>query len=373
MSTPIEAATAATGAPGAPPAGRRRAVLGALRETSGVARGMLLAGAGLVGVFVLMALLAPLIAPYGFNDDRAHGVDFVPLQAPSGAHWFGTTVGGEDVFSRVVYGAQTGLAVLILAVTLAIIVGVPLGLVSGYLGGWLDRVLVLITDALFAFPPLLLAIIISIAISGGNSSQAGGILAAGISIMVVYVPQYFRVVRNATISVREEPYVEAARALGARPAAIMRRYVFANVIQSVPVIATVNAGDAILTLAGLGFLGFGIPPSAAAEWGYDVNKALADTAAGIWWTGVFPGLAIVLLVLGASLVGESLNDVLNPLLRTRRLGSVIMPARAPRPVRGMIDRTAEPSSPAAEPGAPVAEPSSPAAEPGAPADGEEPA
>jgi peptide/nickel transport system permease protein len=294
---------------------------------------MLIAGAVLVVLFVVMAVFAPLIAPYGFNDASSDGVDFAALQAPSAQHWFGTTVGGEDVFSRVIYGARTGLAVVILAVTLAIVIGVPLGLVSGYLGGWLDRVLVLITDALFAFPPLLLAIVISIAVAGGSSSQTGGILAAGVSIMVIYVPQYFRVVRNATISVREEPYVEAARALGARPGAIMRRYVFSNVIQSVPIIATVNAGDAILTLAGLGFLGFGIPPSAGAEWGYDVNKALADTAAGIWWTGVFPGTAIVLLVLGASLVGESLNDVLNPVLRTRRLASVILPARPRREAR----------------------------------------
>ena len=347
MSTPIEAATA----PGAAtePSSRRglRATLGALRQVSGVARAMLFAGAAMMLVFVVMAVFAPLIAPYGFNDDRSPGPggkDFVPLQAPSGQHWFGTTVGGEDVFSRVVYGARTGLEVVLLAVVLAIVIGVPLGLISGYLGGWLDRVLVLVSDALFAFPPLLLAIVISIAVAGGNSSERGGVIAAGVSIMVIYVPQYFRVVRNATISVREEPYVEAARALGAAPFAIMRRYVFSNVVQSVPIIATVNAGDAILTLAGLGFLGFGIPPSAAAEWGYDLNKALADTAAGIWWTGVFPGVAIVLLVLGASLVGESLNDVLNPLLRTRRLGNVILPARRPRDARPISARPQHPGT-----------------------------
>ncbi len=338
MSTPIEAASAPGAATEVTRSRGLRATLGVLRQTSGVARGMLITGLVLMGMFVVMAIFAPLIAPYGFNDDRVHGKVFGALQAPSGQHWFGTTVGGEDVLSRVVFGARTGLEVVVVAVVLAIVAGVPLGLISGYLGGWLDRVLVLISDALFAFPPLLLAIVISIAVAGGNSSQRGGVLAAGISIMVIYVPQYFRVVRNATISVREEPYVEAARALGAAPSAIMRRYVFANVIQSVPIIATVNAGDAILTLAGLGFLGFGIPPSAAAEWGYDLSKALADTAAGIWWTGVFPGLAIVLLVLGASLVGESLNDVLNPLLRTRPARPM---ARAPqRARRSVIEREA---------------------------------
>ena len=145
----------------------------------------------------------------------------------------------------------------------------------------------------------------------------GGILAAAVSITVVFVPQYYRVIRNATLSVKAEPYVDAARVVGVRTPRILRRHIFSNVSQSLPVIATLNASEAILTLAGLGFLGFGIEPSAAAEWGYDLNKALPDASSGIWWTGVFPGSAIVLIVLGATLVGESLNDILNPLLRTR--------------------------------------------------------
>ena len=218
---------------------------------------------------------------------------------------------------------------ILLAVAISIVIGVPLGLVSGYLGGWLDRVLVLVTDALFAFPSLLLAIIVNIAVAGGTSSKLGGILAAAISITVVYVPQYFRVVRNATVAAREEPYVEAARALGASPRVIMTRYIFGNVVQTVPVIATLNAGDAILTLAGLGFLGYGIEPSAGAEWGHDLSRAVSDTAAGIWWTGLYPGLAIVLIVVGVTLVGESLNDVLNPLLRTFKV-SAGRPAGADR-------------------------------------------
>lgn len=299
----------------------------AVRATSGFQRGMLLAGAVIVAFFAVLAVFAPLISPYGFNDDRSGNTRFVPLQAPSSAHWFGTTVGGEDVLSRVVFGAQTALEVIILAVVISIIVGVPFGLISGYFGGILDRILVLIADALFAFPSLLLAIIISIALSNGSSSKNAGIASAAIAITVVYVPQYFRVVRNATVATREETYVEAARALGASPIAIMTRYVFGNVVQTVPVIATLNAGDAILTLAGLGFLGFGIEPSSGAEWGYDLQKALSDAAAGIWWTGTFPGIAIVLLVVGVTLVGESLNDVLNPLLRTAKIKPVVLPDR----------------------------------------------
>jgi peptide/nickel transport system permease protein len=121
------------------------------------------------------------------------------------------------------------------------------------------------------------------------------------------------------ISVREEPYVEAARALGAPRRTIIRRYVLSNVVQNVPPIATLNAADAILTLAALGFLGYGIQPTEAAEWGYDLQRAIDDAGAGIWWTGLYPGMAIVLLVTGFTLVGEGLNDVLNPLIRRRRI------------------------------------------------------
>jgi peptide/nickel transport system ATP-binding protein len=294
-----------------------RLVPSVVRQSHGLQRFMLLLGFGLVFLFVFVAIFAPWLAPYDFNADRANGVVFGTQQGPSADHWFGTTVGGTDVLSRVVYGARTAVEVIVLAVVLSGVVGVPLGLVSGYLGGWLDRVLVLVMDALYAFPSLLLAIVVSIVLSGGNSSALGGILAAAISITVVFVPQYYRVIRNATLSVKAEPYVDAAKVVGVRTPRILRKHIFSNVSSSLPVIGTLNASEAILTLAGLGFLGFGIEPSAAAEWGYDLNKALPDASSGIWWTGVFPGLAIVLIVLGATLVGESLNDILNPLLRTR--------------------------------------------------------
>lgn len=306
----------------APPA-RRRGVpgLALLRSTHGLQRAMLLAGLAVIVLFVAVAALAPLLAPYGFDADRADGVVFGTQQPPSAAHWFGTTVGGLDVLSRVIFGARTALVVIVLAVAISLLVGVPLGVVSGYVGGWVDRVLVLVTDALYAFPSLLLAIVVSIMITGGRSTPLGGILATAVSITVVFVPQYFRVVRNQTVSVKSEPFVDAARITGARPRRIIFRHVLPNVSQTIPVLATLNASEAILTLAGLGFLGFGIEPSAAAEWGYDLKKALSDATNGIWWTGVFPGLAIVLVVLGVTLVGESLNDVLNPMLRTRGGGA----------------------------------------------------
>ena len=201
---------------------------------------------------------------------------------------------------------------------MSIFIGVILGLVSGYIGGGLDRTLVVIADAIYAFPPLLVAIVMAIAISGGRSSLWGGILAAAISITVVFIPQYFRVIRAETIRLKAEPFVESAKVVGASNIRIMRLHVFKNATRTLPLIFTLNASEAILTLAGLGFLGFGIEPTSAAEWGFDLNKALADTTSGIWWTGVFPGLAIVLTVLGLTLVGESINDLNDPRLRGRK-------------------------------------------------------
>ncbi|MDR2373725.1 MAG: ABC transporter permease [Bifidobacteriaceae bacterium] len=289
-----------------------------IQSTHGLQRVMLLVGAGLMAIFILAALTADWVSPYDFSQTRYQGVPFGSQQPPSAEHWLGTTVAGYDVFARVIYGARTAMMVVVLSVAASIILGVGLGVVSGYLGGWLDRVLVLVTDALYAFPSLLMAIIVSIVVSGGSSNALGGVTSAALAITVIFIPQYFRVVRNATISAKTEPYVDAARVAGSKPARIMFGHVLPNVSQTIPVLTTLNASESILTLAALGFLGFGIEPSSAAEWGYDLNKATTtDVANGIWWTGVFPGLAIVLVVTGVTLIGESLNDVLNPLLRTR--------------------------------------------------------
>jgi peptide/nickel transport system permease protein len=295
------------------------------RRTTGFARWILLAGLLLVIAFVVLAVFAPLIAPYGFAQVGAGGHRFPKAAEPGGDFLMGTTsFGNYDVFSRVVWGSRTALEVVVIAVLLALLLGVPLGVVSGFLGGPLDRVTVLLMDALYAFPSLLLAIVFSFLLA---DKLGGGVTAAGVALTVIYVPQYFRVVRNSTVSAREATYVEAARAIGAPNRTIMGKYVFGNVIQSVPVIGTLNAADAIGTLAALGFLGLGIQPNQAAEWGYDLNRALPDAAAGIWWTGVFPGLAIVLLITGLTLVGEGLNETINPTLRRRRLRPFTLPPR----------------------------------------------
>ena len=302
-----------------PVAGPRRLVgvrraFAPIAEARGMARSMLWIGAGITLAFILIALLAPVIAPYDFDTFQANGKRFPQLAPPSSEHLMGTNVQSTDVLSRIIWGTQTELKVVLVSLFLSIAVGVPLGLLSGYFGGWLDRALVLVMDALLVFPYLLLAIVIAFLLA---NRVGQGILTAAIAITVAYVPLYFRVVRNHTISIREQPFVEAARALGARPFTVIRKYVFFNVVQNVPPLATLNAADAILLLAALGFLGYGIQPTQGAEWGYDVSRAVSDAASGIWWTGLFPGLAIVLLVVGLSLLGEGLNETINPMLRKR--------------------------------------------------------
>jgi peptide/nickel transport system permease protein len=297
-------------------------------ETVGLARWMLVIGVVITVGFIVCAVFAPWLAPYGFAQSSVDGVRFPKVGPPGGAHVFGTDRLFFDVLSRVIWGARTAILVVLMSILFCVVIGVPLGLVSGYFGGWPDRILVLVMDALYAFPSFLLAIVFSFLFTG---IIGGSVLAVALSLTVVYIPQYFRVVRNTTISAKEATYVEAARAIGASDGVVMRRYLFGNVVQSVPVLGTLNAADGILTLAGLGFLGLGIQSTDAAEWGHDLNRALADAGAGYWWTGLYPGLAIVLLVTGLTLVGEGLNETLNPTLRRQRLLPVVMPVRQELP------------------------------------------
>ncbi len=312
----------ASATPGAPSSSRSRwsrlPVVSHLRQSVGLQRGMLISGLVICALVLIAAIFAPLIAPYDYAQLRTPEGAFGAQQPPSAAHIWGTTVGGFDVFSRVIWGARTAVFVIIVAVVMSLFIGVALGLISGYIGGWLDRILVVVADAIYAFPSLLLAIVMTIVISGGQSNVVGGVLAAAISITVVFVPQYFRVVRAETVRLKAEPFVESAQVIGESKFRIIPRHIYRNATRNIPLIFTLNSSEAILTLAALGFLGFGIEPTSAAEWGYDLNKALSDVTSGIWWTSVFPGLAIVLTVLGITLVGESMNDLNDPRLRVRR-------------------------------------------------------
>jgi len=270
-----------------------------------------LLGVGLVLtiIFILIALFSPLLQAIGMIQDPTDILSNYPLQTPSSAHWFGTNVRGYDVFSRTLFGARAALSVVFLATGLSLVIGVPLGLISGYLGGKIDRVLLFLMDTLYTLPGLLLSVALAFVLGRG-------ILNVAIAVSIAYIPQYFRVVRNQTASVKNELFIEAARAIGASPGRILSKYLFFNVVQSVPVLFTLNAADAILVLGGLGFLGLGLPEEVP-EWGHDLKEALADLSTGIWWTTLFPGLAMTTMVVGLSLLGEGLSEILNPLSRKR--------------------------------------------------------
>ena len=270
-----------------------------------------LLGVGLVLtiIFILIALFSPLLQAISLIQDPTDILSNYPLQSPSYAHWFGTNVRGYDVFSRTLFGARAALSVVFLATGLSLVIGVPLGLISGYLGGKIDRVLLFLMDTLYTLPGLLLSVALAFVLGRG-------ILNVAIAVSIAYIPQYFRVVRNQTASVKNELFIEAARAIGASPSRILSKYLFFNVVQSVPVLFTLNAADAILVLGGLGFLGLGLPEEVP-EWGHDLKEALADLSTGIWWTTLFPGLAMTTMVVGLSLLGEGLSEILNPLSRKR--------------------------------------------------------
>jgi len=264
-------------------------------------------GLAITLVFVLVALFAPLMESWGWLRDPMETLTNPVHVPPSAEYWFGTSRQGYDVFSRTLFGARVALQVVVLATLLSVVIGVPLGMVSGYLGGRLDRVLLFFMDTIYTLPGLLLSVTLAFIVGRG-------VLNAAIALSIAYVPQYYRVVRNHTVSVKTELFVEAAQAMGASPWRVLSRYLFANVIQSVPVLFTLNAADAALTLGGLGFLGLGLPDQTP-EWGLDLRQALDALPTGIWWTALFPGLALTTLVVGLSLVGEGLNELLNPLLR----------------------------------------------------------
>ena len=257
--------------------------------------------------FIVIALFAPTLQQIGWLQDPTEALAN-PIHEPPGAnYWFGTTRQGYDVFSRTLYGTQAALKVVVLATTISLVLGVPLGLVSGYLGGKLDKVLIFFMDTIYTLPGLLLSVTLAFVVGQG-------VLNAALALSIAYVPQYYRIVRNHTTSVKTELFIEAAQAMGAPTSRILSRYLFLNVIQSVPVLFTLNAADAILILGGLGFLGLGLPPEVP-EWGHDLRLALDALPTGIWWSATFPGLAMTTLVTGLSLVGEGLGELLNPIHR----------------------------------------------------------
>jgi len=265
-------------------------------------------GIAIVLAIILMAMLAPFIAPFDPNTKVAN-----PETAPGGPFLMGTDRSGQDVLSRIIWGARVPLAIIAVATTMSLVIGLPIGLLSGFVGGRLDRILVLVMDSLYAFPGLLLAIVVAAIIGRG-------ILNISFAIAVVYIPTYFRVIRNHVASVKQEPYVEAAMALGMPRRRVIGRYVLPNVAQSIPVIFSVNAADSVLTEAGLTFLGLGLPPGIP-DWGFDISLNWQRFDA-VWWATFYPGLFILILTTALTFIGEGLNDILNPLLRKKEYKSV---------------------------------------------------
>ena len=264
-------------------------------------------GIAITAVFVLAALFAPLLQSWGWIQDPTAGLANPIHEPPSAAHWFGTSRQGYDVFSRTLFGTRAAWQVVLLATAMSVVIGVPLGMLSGYLGGKVDRALLFFMDTIYTLPGLLLSVTLAFVVGRG-------VLNAAVALSIAYVPQYYRVVRNHTVSVKTELFIEAAQSMGASTWAVLSRYLFLNVVQSVPVLFTLNAADAVLILGGLGFLGLGLPESVP-EWGDSLRQALDALPTGIWWTALFPGLAITLMVTGLSLIGEGLNEFINPLLR----------------------------------------------------------
>ncbi|MDK2840102.1 MAG: peptide/nickel transport system permease protein [Thermosipho sp. (in: thermotogales)] len=262
-------------------------------------------GAMILIFFIILAIFSPQIAPY--DPTQRVGRALTP---PNDQFIFGTDNLGRDVLSRVIYGARIALMIAFIAVAIAAGIGVPLGLISGFIGGPLDRTLTLIMDAIYSFPGLILAIAIAAVLGPG-------IINISISIAVVYTPTYFRVIRNQVSSVKSELYVEAAKALGAKNSEILLKYIFPNVLPSIVVVLSMNLADAIMTEAGLSFLGLGIAPPTP-DWGFDLSNGQRFVLSRAWWGLLFPGIAIITVVLGFSMFSEGLNELLNPTIRERR-------------------------------------------------------
>jgi len=266
---------------------------------------IMIAGIVVIAFIITMTVFPHLFTRFSPNDQDAGG----QMTAPSPAHIMGTDNLSRDVWSRMVYGARTILGVAIAAALLSAIIGIPLGLLSGFAGGVFDRVLSLIMDSVYSFPGLILAIAFA-------AMLGPGVINITLAVAVVYIPTYFRLVRGQTLSIKEEVYVEAARAIGARRGTILGRYIFPNVIATVVVVLSLNIADAIMTEAALSYIGLGLP-AGIPDWGMDLSMGKKFLPSGVWWMITFPGLMIMLLALGFTMLGEGLAEILNPRLLER--------------------------------------------------------
>jgi peptide/nickel transport system permease protein len=259
-----------------------------------------LAGAVIVLVVALLALLAPLVAPYAPQEGNAAET----LRPPSFAHPFGTDATGFDIFSRTLYAGRLDLAIAFGAVAIALVVGCLFGAIAGFLGRIVDEVVMRLMDMLSAFPSFILALGVVAALGPSLPNLI-------FAIALVNVPVYARLLRSRVITVKEAQYVRAATALGLSRRRVLLVHVLPNSWAPIFVQSTLQAGYAILEAAGLSFIGLGIRVPRA-EWGVMINMGLQYVVSGQWWITFFPGMAIALTVMGFNLIGDGLQDVLDP-------------------------------------------------------------
>jgi peptide/nickel transport system permease protein len=259
-------------------------------------------GAVIILIIIAMTIFAPLIAPYDPADQASKR-----LLAPSWAHLMGTDDLGRDTFSRIIYGSRPTLQVGVIAVAIAFIVGTSLGVLAAYRPGVASTLVMRSTDIMLAFPGLILAIVIA-GLLGPSARNAM------IAIGIMYIPGFTRVVYGTTLAIMVEPYLESGRVLGVPDWLIMARYIFPNILAPLTVLTTISLSTAILNAAALSFLGLGAQPPAPA-WGGMLN--IARSYMGISpWLAIFPGLAIMIAVLGFNFLGDGLRDILDPRMRT---------------------------------------------------------
>jgi peptide/nickel transport system permease protein len=275
---------------------------GALRRRPGTigsawAQPLALVGMALAGAWILIAIFAPVVAPY---DPLAQTSNL--FAEPSSAHLFGTDELGRDVLSRVLWGSRLSLPLAVFLVAMAVLIGGVLGGLAGYFGGWVDEVVMRATDLVFAFPTIILAMAVTAAL---GPSLRNAVLA----VLVVFWPSYARVVRGLVMSLGQSDYVSATRLLGSSFRRALVVDVLPNVAGPVLVLATLDLGNAVLLLAGLSFLGLGSQPPTP-EWGSMVNTGTQYFQR--WWMGTFPGFAILSVVLAFNFLGDSLRDALDP-------------------------------------------------------------
>jgi peptide/nickel transport system permease protein len=263
---------------------------------------LLVVGAVASTVIVVVALLAPLLAPFpGDAGTATH--PFAVLHAPSAQHWFGTDNVGRDVFSRVLYGARISPLIALIVLLIAGAIGIPLGLAAGYFGGWIDEVIMRVTDIFLAFPPLLLALAFAAVLPATLTTVI-------IAIAISWWPWYVRLIRGQAASVAGRPYIEACRALGIPRRRIVLRHILPNSITPLIVQMSLDVGGVILTAAALSFLGLG-PQDPIPDWGLMVSEGQAYFTTA-WWVVTFPGIAILLTAFAFNLLGDGLRDLLDP-------------------------------------------------------------